>query len=169
RMFTCWLKCFCAGGSARTWYCRFQHSRYTALAIRFAAARYSAALCLSPVAASKSAASRNASTNCSEITEESPFSSCGGMPKLKSFPQSTNGHHGIGPKRPLDLTRGRYQARTLSTPVNWARTKSVSPRYIQKSWTIPTHISENVGIICTSDDGYRLWVSPSGMRELLYA
>ena len=34
---------------------------------------------------------------------------------------------------------------------------------------MPTHISENVGIICRSDDGYRLCVSPSGIRESLNA
>src|SRR5262249_56353271 len=98
-----------------------------------------------------------------------PPSSCGGTPSLKSAPQSTNGHHEILPSNPSARCRRKNQSSDVRVPGTCPRTNSASPRYIQKSCTIPTHISENVGIICASDDGYRLCVNPSGTRESLNA
>src|SRR4029079_2795328 len=103
--------------------------------------------------------------NCSVITDDPPSSSWGGRPKSKSLPQSTKGHHGILPSSPSDLCRLRYQSRTALVPGNCERTKSGSLRYIQKSCSIPTHSNENVGMIWVSEEGYRLWVRPSGIRE----
>src|SRR5262249_30915775 len=130
-----------------------------------AAFSYFSATLTSPNACSSAAPSRSASTNCSVITADPPSSSCGGTPSLKSAPQSTNGHHEILPSSPSARCCRKNHSSAVLVPGTCPRTNSPSPRYIQKSCTIPTHISENVGIICTSEEGYRLCVSPSATRD----
>src|SRR2546429_5579536 len=109
------------------------------------------------------------SINCSVITEDPPSSSCGGTPKPKSEPQSTKGHQGIFISRPSARCCCKNQSTTGRVPESCARTKLGSERYIQKSCTIPTHSNEKVGMICLMEEGYRLRVIPSGMRESLKA
>src|SRR5215469_11975583 len=107
--------------------------------------------------------------SCSVMIEDPPFSSWGGTPKPKSFPQSTKGHQLMLPSSPSGLCLARNQSITVLVPGICVLTNSSSPRYCQKSCTIPIHKSENVGIICVTDDGYRLRVMPSAIRESLKA
>src|SRR5579885_2335792 len=50
------------------------------------------------------------------MMEDPPLASCGGIPKAKSFPQSTNGHHGRSPISPSCLCRPRNQSNTVLVP-----------------------------------------------------
>src|SRR6266571_9543318 len=97
--------------------------------------------------------------------EDPPSPSSGGMPKAKSFPQSTKGHHSKCPTSPSGLCLSRNQSSTVLVPGICALTNPSSPRYRQKSCTIPIHNSENVGMICVTDAGYRLRELPSELRE----
>src|ERR1700685_1944939 len=96
-----------------------------------------------------------------------PLGSCGGMPNPKSLPQSTKGHQKSASSSPSGRWWRKNQSSVVRVPASCSRTKDGSSRYIQKSWIIPIHNRENVGICWNLEVGERLSVMPSGTLELL--